>query len=144
VVESVTQTAAVSERDAMALLSRFQFPSKRWYDRLGQLSGGERRRIQLLQVNNAITTRPSLCLFEPLCAHSFGTPRTSLPLVSPSPLPPSPLSLTYFSLASLPHSRAHQVLARAPNVLLLDEPSNDLDLQVAPYLPVTRPLSTRY
>lgn len=53
----------------MSLLTRFQFPSKRWYDRVGQLSGGERRRLQLLQI-----------------------------------------------------------LAAKPNVLLLDEPSNDLDL----------------
>ena len=63
-------TAAVSEKEAMNLLSRFGFPSKRWYDRVGKLSGGERRRLQLLQV-----------------------------------------------------------LARRPNVLILDEPSNDLDLQ---------------
>jgi len=62
--------SAVSEREAMSLLSRFNFPSKRWYDRLGQLSGGERRRIQLLKV-----------------------------------------------------------LARSPNVLILDEPSNDLDIE---------------
>ena len=62
--------SAVSEREAMSLLSRFNFPSKRWYDRLGQLSGGERRRIQLLKV-----------------------------------------------------------LAKSPNVLILDEPSNDLDIE---------------
>jgi ATP-binding cassette subfamily F protein uup len=67
---SAGQGKAVSEREAMSLLTRFQFPSKRWYDRIGQLSGGERRRLQLLQV-----------------------------------------------------------LAKAPNVLLLDEPSNDLDIQ---------------
>jgi ATP-binding cassette subfamily F protein uup len=60
-------TVAYSEREAMALLKRFQFPARRWQDRVGQLSGGERRRLQLLQV-----------------------------------------------------------LTRAPNVLLLDEPSNDL------------------
>lgn len=53
----------------MNLLTRFNFPSKRWYDRMGQLSGGELRRIQLLKV-----------------------------------------------------------LALRPNVLILDEPSNDLDL----------------
>jgi ABC transport system ATP-binding/permease protein len=64
------ETTAMSERDAMKLLSKFQFPSKRWYDRVGKLSGGERRRIQLLQV-----------------------------------------------------------LAKNPNFLVLDEPSNDLDLQ---------------
>jgi ATPase subunit of ABC transporter with duplicated ATPase domains len=56
-----------SEKEAMKLLTRFQFPAKRWQDRVGQLSGGERRRLQLLQV-----------------------------------------------------------LAKSPNVLLLDEPSNDL------------------
>jgi len=62
-------STAVSEREAMALLKRFLFPANRWYDRVRKLSGGERRRLQLLQV-----------------------------------------------------------LAKAPNVLLLDEPSNDLDL----------------
>lgn len=58
---------ALSQQEAMSLLTRFQFPSGRWYDRVGQMSGGERRRLQLLQV-----------------------------------------------------------LAKSPNVLLLDEPSNDL------------------
>lgn len=67
--EDYSKSSAVSEQDARKLLSQFQFPSKRWYDRIGQLSGGERRRIQLLQV-----------------------------------------------------------LAKAPNFLILDEPSNDLDL----------------
>ena len=63
-------STAVNEREAMKLLSRFNFGSKRWYDRVDKLSGGEKRRLQLLQV-----------------------------------------------------------LASNPNVLLLDEPSNDLDLQ---------------
>lgn len=66
---SSAQTAGFSEREAMTLLKRFQFSSKRWYDRVGQLSGGERRRLQLLQI-----------------------------------------------------------LAKSPNVLLLDEPSNDLGI----------------
>lgn len=69
VSEMSSAGSAVSEREAMSLLNRFQFNSKRYYDRVGQLSGGELRRLQLLQV-----------------------------------------------------------LARSPNVLLLDEPSNDLDL----------------
>jgi len=63
------KVSAVSENEARQLLTRFQFPSKRWFDRIGQLSGGERRRLQLLQI-----------------------------------------------------------LAKKPNVLLLDEVSNDLDL----------------
>ena len=70
VQDRVSASSAVSERDAMFLLSRFQFPKQRLYDRVGQLSGGERRRLQLLQV-----------------------------------------------------------LAKSPNVLVLDEPTNDLDLQ---------------
>ena len=69
IAESSSSSNAVSERDAMQLLQRFNFPSKRFYDRVGQLSGGERRRLQLLQI-----------------------------------------------------------LAKRPNVLLLDEPSNDLDI----------------
>ena len=60
---------AASEADARKFLQRFNFPSNRWYDRVGKLSGGERRRLQLLQI-----------------------------------------------------------LARRPNVIVLDEPSNDLDL----------------
>ncbi len=62
-------STAFSESEAKRMLTKFQFPSKRWFDRIGQMSGGERRRLQLLQV-----------------------------------------------------------LAQNPNVLLLDEPSNDLDL----------------
>ncbi len=62
-------TEAVSENDARKLLRRFNFPTNRWYDPVGKLSGGERRRLQLLQI-----------------------------------------------------------LARRPNVIVLDEPSNDLDL----------------
>jgi ATP-binding cassette subfamily F protein uup len=54
---------------AAALLSKFLFPPRRWNDRVAKLSGGERRRLQLLQV-----------------------------------------------------------LARQPNLLMLDEPTNDLDL----------------
>jgi ATP-binding cassette subfamily F protein uup len=60
---------ALSENEAMRLLKQFNFPSSRWYDSVARLSGGEQRRLQLLQI-----------------------------------------------------------LALQPNVLLLDEPSNDLDL----------------
>lgn len=54
---------------ARQLLTRFQFPTSRWQDLVGKLSGGERRRLQLMWV-----------------------------------------------------------LAQRPNFLILDEPSNDLDL----------------
>ena len=52
-------TSAVSERDAMTLLSKFQFPSKRWYDRVGQLSGGGK-------INTVIYSILSLFLIESL------------------------------------------------------------------------------
>ena len=71
VVETIKAvTTGVSENEARKWLTSFQFPTNKWQDRVYQLSGGERRRLQLLQV-----------------------------------------------------------LAAAPNLLLLDEPSNDLDLK---------------
>ena len=45
----------------MSLLTRFQFPSKRWFDRVGQLSGGERRRLQLLQI---LARRPNVLILD--------------------------------------------------------------------------------
>lgn len=62
-------SADADERAATGLLSRFMFPPPRWHERIGKLSGGERRRLQLLEV-----------------------------------------------------------LAKQPNILFLDEPTNDLDL----------------
>ena len=53
--------AAVSEQDARNLLQRFQFPTKRWFDRVGVLSGGERRRLQLLQI---LAKRPNVLIFD--------------------------------------------------------------------------------
>jgi ATP-binding cassette subfamily F protein uup len=66
---SSSESLAFSETEAMSLLTRFQFPNSRWFEPMGALSGGEKRRLQLLQI-----------------------------------------------------------LAKKPNVLVLDEPSNDLDL----------------
>lgn len=54
-------STAVSEREAMTLLTRFNFPSSRWYDRVDKLSGGEKRRLQLLQV---LATRPNVLLLD--------------------------------------------------------------------------------
>jgi len=51
------------EKRATALLSRFLFPPSRWQQRVAQLSGGERRRLQMLQV---LARQPNfLCLDEP-------------------------------------------------------------------------------
>lgn len=48
---------------ARRLLNLFQFPAARWNDRVGRLSGGEKRRLQLLQV---LSTSPNfLVLDEP-------------------------------------------------------------------------------
>lgn len=48
---------------ARRLLNLFQFPAARWNDRVGRLSGGEKRRLQLLKV---LATSPNfLVLDEP-------------------------------------------------------------------------------
>lgn len=48
---------------ARRLLNLFQFPAARWNDRVGRLSGGEKRRLQLLKV---LATNPNfLVLDEP-------------------------------------------------------------------------------
>lgn len=97
-------SGAFSEREAMSLLSRFQFPAKRWYDRVGQLSGGERRRLQLLQVL-ALAPNVSGCQV---------------------------LLFLVLRLNSLSFS-----LSVCVKVLLLDEPSNDLDLATLTALEVS-------
>ena len=51
IVALAARTAPLfSLRQAMQLLNRFQFPAKRWFDKVGSLSGGELRRLQLLTV----------------------------------------------------------------------------------------------
>lgn len=66
---SVTGPSMSGEALARQLLTRFQFPTSRWQDLVSKMSGGEKRRLQLMWV-----------------------------------------------------------LAQRPNLLVLDEPSNDLDL----------------
>lgn len=41
---------AAPQVQARRLLNLFQFPAARWNDRVGRLSGGEKRRLQLLKV----------------------------------------------------------------------------------------------
>jgi len=56
-------TMAEAPQEAMKLLKQFQFERNRWNDRVSMLSGGERRRLQLLSV---LTKRPNfLVLDEP-------------------------------------------------------------------------------
>jgi len=54
---------AEAPQEAMKLLKQFQFERTRWNERVSQLSGGERRRLQLMAV---LTKRPNfLVLDEP-------------------------------------------------------------------------------
>ncbi len=55
--DETTLTEAPSE--IMALLTKFQFPEERWNERVMKLSGGERRRLQLLSV---LTQRPNFLI----------------------------------------------------------------------------------
>ena len=90
-------STAVNEREAMNLLSRFNFDSKRWYDRVDKLSGGERRRLQLLQV------RPLLIAFICIYLHLFAVfiPPDYLTSLRPY-LPPPGFNLTPISLSFSP------------------------------------------
>lgn len=57
-------TMAEAPSEVMKLLKQFQFPKERWNERILRLSGGERRRLQLLSV---LTKRPNfLILDEPV------------------------------------------------------------------------------
>jgi ABC transport system ATP-binding/permease protein len=47
--------------DARRLLNRFEFPRQRWNQRISVLSGGERRRLQLLSV---ITKNPNFLILD--------------------------------------------------------------------------------
>jgi ATP-binding cassette subfamily F protein uup len=55
------EDAAADERAASALMTRFLFPRSRWYARAEKLSGGERRRLQMLQV---LARQPNVLLLD--------------------------------------------------------------------------------
>jgi len=52
---------AEAPQEAMKLLRQFQFPKNRWNERVSMLSGGERRRLQLLSV---LTKRPNFLILD--------------------------------------------------------------------------------
>ena len=66
--------AAMAPDQARKLLNKFEFPKTRWNERVGFLSGGERRRLQMLQVfsqqpNFLILDEPSVdCDLDTLSA----------------------------------------------------------------------------
>lgn len=54
-------TMAEAPSEVMKLLKQFQFPKERWNERIMRLSGGERRRLQLLSV---LTQRPNFLILD--------------------------------------------------------------------------------
>ena len=52
---------AESPVEAMRLLKQFEFPRPRWNERVSMLSGGEKRRLQLLSV---LTRRPNFLILD--------------------------------------------------------------------------------
>ena len=55
------EDAAADKHAASALMTRFLFPRSRWYARAEKLSGGERRRLQMLQV---LARQPNVLLLD--------------------------------------------------------------------------------
>ena len=53
-VNSMEEASSDSSNDARKLLKQFEFPRQRWNERVSMLSGGERRRLQLLSVLNKV------------------------------------------------------------------------------------------
>ncbi|OEU13199.1 P-loop containing nucleoside triphosphate hydrolase protein [Fragilariopsis cylindrus CCMP1102] len=54
-------TMAEAPSEVQKLLKQFQFPKERWVERIIRLSGGERRRLQLLSV---LTQRPNFLILD--------------------------------------------------------------------------------
>ena len=48
--------------EARELLRQFEFPKSRWQERVSILSGGERRRLQILSVLSVVSSR--ICALE--------------------------------------------------------------------------------
>mmetsp|Transcript_41429 Transcript_41429/g.74674 ORF Transcript_41429/g.74674 Transcript_41429/m.74674 type:complete len:632 (-) Transcript_41429:72-1967(-) len=54
-------TLAEAPSEVMKMLKQFQFPKERWNERILKLSGGERRRLQLMSV---LTQRPNFLILD--------------------------------------------------------------------------------
>jgi len=55
------ENMAEAPNEARKLLNRFEFPKQRWQERISMLSGGEKRRLQLLSV---LTKRPNFLILD--------------------------------------------------------------------------------
>lgn len=77
VANSMTETPS----EARNLLQQFEFPKTRWDERISILSGGERRRLQLLSVLSVVSGLTSVIkeyairkILLDMCAHFFCLP----------------------------------------------------------------------
>ena len=70
-VQAQKGSGVMPEDEARRLLNQFEFPRRRWIDRVSQLSGGEKKRLQLLEV---VSKRPNfLIMDEPSCDMDLNT-----------------------------------------------------------------------
>jgi ATP-binding cassette subfamily F protein uup len=74
-------TMAEAPSEVMKLLRDFQFPKERWNERILRLSGGERRRLQLLSV---LTQRPNFLILDEPVSTSSQKQATVFPMHYPS------------------------------------------------------------
>ena len=59
--QSFSGSSYLPENEARRLLQQFEFPKRRWIERVSMLSGGERRRLQLLAV---LSKRPNFLIMD--------------------------------------------------------------------------------
>ena len=57
----VKRTVEEDSLEAMRMLNKFLFPTSRWQTRVKMLSGGEKRRLQLMQI---VAKKPNVLLFD--------------------------------------------------------------------------------
>jgi ATP-binding cassette subfamily F protein uup len=72
---------AEAPSEVMKMLKQFQFPKERWNERILMLSGGERRRLQLLAV---LTQRPNFLILDAPVSPQTNSLTDASPLNLPS------------------------------------------------------------
>jgi ABC transport system ATP-binding/permease protein len=83
VTEAVLQSFQVESRamadssvEARRLLNKFEFPRSRWKERISVLSGGEKRRLQMLSVLSRLPVRTDIASLRVPCFSFDSTPYT--------------------------------------------------------------------